>query len=61
MLLDLRSVFEAPDDPSSSARMAALDAINRKFGNGALVYVSAGLKRQWDMLRGYTSKAYSAN
>lgn len=61
MLLDLRSVFEAPDDPSSSGRMAALDAINRKFGKGALVYGSAGLKRQWDIRRGYMSKAYSAN
>ncbi len=66
MLLDLTpativqsSLFETPDDPSSTARMKALDAINRKFGKGTLVYGTAGLKREWDMRRGYISKAYS--
>ena len=53
------SLFETPDDPSSTARMKALDAINRKFGKGTLVYGTAGLKREWDMRRGYISKAYS--
>jgi DNA polymerase V len=68
MLLDLTpasavqgSLFETPDDPSSTARMKALDAINRKFGKGTLVYGTAGLKREWDMRRGYMSKAYSTN
>lgn len=28
------SLFETPEDPSSTARMKALDAINRKFGRG---------------------------
>lgn len=55
------SLFETPDDPSSTARMKALDAINRKFGKGTLVYGTAGLKREWDMRRGYMSKAYSTN
>ena len=68
MLLDLTpasqvqgSLFETPDDPSSKARMVALDAINRQFGKGSLVYGTAGLKREWDMRRGYMSKAYSTN
>lgn len=66
MLLDLTpaanvqgSLFEAPDDPASKARMAALDAINRKFGKGTLVYGTVGVKREWDMRRGYMSQAYS--
>jgi DNA polymerase V len=68
MLLDLMpaayvqgSLFEAPDDPSSTARMKALDAINRKFGKGTLVYGTAGLKRVWDMRRAHMSNAYSTN
>jgi DNA polymerase V len=68
MLLDLTpsahvqgSLFDAPDDPSSKARMTALDAINRKFGKGTLVYGSVGLKREWDMRRGFMSKAYSTS
>lgn len=68
MLLDLTpaahvqgSLFEMPDDPSSKARMNALDAINRKFGKGSLVYGTAGLTREWDMRRGYMSKAYSTS
>ncbi len=66
MLLDLTpasavqgSLFESPDDPSSMARMAALDAINRKYGKGTLVYGTAGKKREWDMRRGYMSQAYT--
>jgi DNA polymerase V len=68
MLLDLMpaanvqgSLFETPDDPSSKARMKALDSINRKFGKGTLVFGTAGLKREWDMRRGYMSKSYSTN
>jgi DNA polymerase V len=55
------SLFETPDDPSSKARMRALDSINRKFGKGTLVFGSAGLKREWDMRRGYMSKSYSTS
>ena len=68
MLLDLMpaaqvqgSLFKTPDDPSSKARMTALDAINRRFGKGTLVYGTAGLKREWDMRCGYMSKAHSTN
>lgn len=68
MLLDLipaanvqGSLFETPDDPSSKARMKALDSINRKFGKGTLVFGAAGLKREWDMRRGFMSKSYSTN
>lgn len=68
MLLDLipaaqvqGSLFETPDDPASKARMAALDAINRKFGKGTLVYGTAGTKREWDMRRGYMSKSFTTS
>jgi DNA polymerase V len=68
MLLDLTpaarvqgSLFETPDDPSSQARMKALDAINRKYGNGTLVFGSAGVKREWDMRRGYMSQSYTTS
>ena len=51
MLLDLTpaatvkgSLFEAPDDLSSKARMGVLDAINRKFSKDTLVCGTAGLK-----------------
>ncbi len=68
MLLDLTpavhvqgSLFETPDDPSSHARMKALDAINRKYGKGTLVFGSAGVKRAWDMRRGYISQSYTTS
>ena len=68
MLLDLTpaaqvqgSLFEMPDDSSSKARMVALDSINRKFGKGTLVYGTEGIKREWDMRRGFTSKTYSTS
>lgn len=41
--------------------LSQLDSTNRKFGKGTLVYGTAGLKREWDMRRGYMSKAYPTN
>lgn len=68
MLLDLTpaayvqgSLFETPDDPSSQARMKALDTINRKYGKGTLVFGRAGVKRAWDMRRGYISQSYTTS
>ena len=68
MLLDLTpaanvqgSLFDEVDNPSSKARMKALDSINRKYGKGTLVFGSAGIKRAWDMRRGYMSQSYTTN
>ena len=42
----LRTLFDVAR-PNSGALMAALDAVNRRFGRGALVLASEGFERSW--------------
>jgi DNA polymerase V len=49
MLLELHpschvqaSLFDSPDNEASKARMRALDAINARYGRGAIAYAASG-------------------
>lgn len=54
------SLFETPVRTNSKA-IAALDAINAKFGRGTLKSASEGLDKPWRMKRGMVSPAYTTN
>lgn len=56
MLLDLApagavqaGLFHATDDERSQARMAALDALNLRFGRGTIAYATLGRKPSWKL------------
>ena len=56
MLLDLGpaidvqgGLFDRPDDPKAMARMAAMDALNRKFGRDTVTFAVTGRKRPWKL------------
>ena len=42
-----RSLFDARDRDHSDRLMSALDAVNARFGRGALVPAAAGIKKDW--------------
>ncbi|KAB2684397.1 Y-family DNA polymerase [Brucella tritici] len=42
-----RPLFDARDREHSDRLMSALDAVNAKFGRGALVPAAAGIKKEW--------------
>lgn len=54
------SLFETPVRANSKA-IAALDAINAKFGRGTLKSASEGFDKPWRMKRGMMSPAYTTN
>ncbi|MDB5553497.1 MAG: protein DNA-repair protein [Rhizobium sp.] len=67
MLLDLHKaekaqpgLFDPVDDPASHARMSAIDALNKKFGQ-AVWYASAGTRKQWAMKRERISGRYTTS
>ena len=66
MLLDLSPaarpqyvLFDAGDRHKQQAAMAALDAVNGRFGAGTLFYAGAGIKQAWAMKRGLKSPHYT--
>jgi DNA polymerase V len=67
MLLDLHKaekaqpgLFDPVDDAASLARMTAIDALNKKFGQ-AVWYASAGTRKQWAMKRERISGRYTTS
>jgi DNA polymerase V len=67
MLLDLHKaekaqpgLFDDVDDPASHARMSAIDALNKRFGQ-AIWYASAGTRKQWAMKRERISGRYTTS
>ncbi len=68
MLLDLvpaiqiqGSLFAAPDSLSSQSRMRVLDTVNRRYGRGALVIGSVGLRSGWKLRRDHLSNNYTTS
>lgn len=66
MLLDLGpagdvqgGLFDRPDDPRAVARMAAMDALNRKFGRDTVTYAVTGRKRPWKLRTAFISPRYN--
>lgn len=56
-----RPLFDARDVEQSDRLMTALDAVNAKFGRGALVPASAGIKRDWQAKFDRRSPRYTTN
>lgn len=56
-----RPLFDARDRDQSDRLMTALDAVNTKFGRGALVPASSGIKREWQTKFDRQSPRYTTN
>ncbi|MBO0134138.1 Y-family DNA polymerase [Agrobacterium burrii] len=56
-----RPLFDARDRDQSDRLMTALDAVNKKFGRGALIPASAGIKREWQTKFDSRSPRYTTN
>lgn len=54
-------MFDARDRDQSDRLMAALDAVNGKFGRGSLIPASAGIKRDWQTKFDRLSPRYTTN
>ena len=52
-------LFERPDDARSTSRMAAIDALNRRFGRGTIGYGAAGERHGWSLRREFISQRYT--
>ena len=53
------SLFEAPDDPRSIARMQAIDALNARFGRGTVTFASMGRRPGWKLRTDFISRRYT--
>lgn len=56
-----RPLFDARDRGQSDRLMSALDAVNTKFGRGALVPGAAGIKKEWQAKFDRRSPRYTTN
>jgi len=54
-------LFASPSAPENQELMAALDRINRRWGNETLRYGAAGFERPWWYLRTMKSLAYTTS
>lgn len=54
-------LFDQHDRPKSKRLMAALDAINARWGAGTLQYAACGLTKAWQMQSYRRSSAYTTN
>ncbi len=54
-----RSLFPTRDPARSARLMAALDAVNARFGRGALRPLATGLARPWGTRHGRMSPRYT--
>lgn len=68
MLLDLvradqvqAGLFHAPDDARSRARMAAMDALNARYGRHTISYAASGTKRGWKLRNDFVSARYTTD
>ena len=52
-------LFDRPDDARSMARMAAIDAINARYGRGAVAFGTAGERQVWGLRREFISPRYT--
>jgi DNA polymerase V len=54
-------LFDQQDRPKSKRLMAALDAVNDRWGAGTLQYASSGLTKTWQTQCHHRSPAYTTN
>jgi DNA polymerase V len=53
------SLFDAPDDARSIARMRAIDRLNGRFGRGTIAFGTAGERQVWALRREFISPRYT--
>jgi DNA polymerase V len=54
-------LFDQQDRPRLKRMMAALDAVNARWGAGTLQYAASGLTKAWKMQLHRRSPAYTTN
>ena len=54
-----QAAFDRPDDARSMARMSAIDALNGRYGRGAVGFGSVGDRQVWGLRRGFISPRYT--
>jgi DNA polymerase V len=52
-------LFDRPDDARSMARMSAIDALNARYGRGAVAFGTAGERQVWGLRREFISPRYT--
>ena len=52
-------LFDRPGDARSMARMKAIDALNARYGRGAVAFGTAGERQFWGLRREFTSPRYT--
>ena len=52
-------LFDRPDDARSMARMSAIDALNTRYGRGAVSFGTAGERQVWGLRREFISPRYT--
>ena len=52
-------LFDRPDNARSMARMSAIDALNTRYGRGAVAFGTDGEKQVWGLRREFTSPRYT--
>jgi len=52
-------LFDRPDDARSMARMTAIDALNARYGRGAVAFGTAGERQVWGSRREFISPRYT--
>lgn len=52
-------LFDSPDDARSVSRMAAIDALNRRYGRGTVAFGTSGEGQGWTLRREFISPRYT--
>lgn len=52
-------LFDRPDDARSVSRMAAIDALNRRYGRGTVAFGTSGEAQGWTLRREFISPRYT--
>jgi DNA polymerase V len=52
-------LFDRPNDARSMARMSAIDALNARYGRGAVAFGTAGERQVWGLRREFISPRYT--
>ncbi|WP_244832528.1 Y-family DNA polymerase [Caballeronia sp. TF1N1] len=55
------SLFDAPDDPKTIARMQALDRLNARFGRGTVTFATMGHQPAWALRKDFISPRYTTS
>lgn len=57
----LAGLFDVPDDEATKVRMAAIDALNARFGRDTVAFAASGISQAWGPRRGFVSPRYTTS